>query len=269
MPFDSVLSPHISFAVQANSFYRELVSFVGPNDPDAEPGLGGKLLFIGELDATGRALVVAGNVAGAASLATTADRDGQKQAVRDGIVDFLVTSLDEALRILKNEIRKSNTVAVCVASRLIDVEHEMHERGVQADIWRGTMIANTSSRDARGQQKSNAVSKPHEQDALISWTVSSAPARWLPKLDQLALDCVETHDWPARRWLRLAPRYMGRLLTARLLKCDRIFATRFVERVHERVGHGEIASEVHIQVSIGDQVEDHRFVPSSHREAEG
>ena len=84
--------------------------------PGQEPTLGGKLLYIGELDPAGRALAVAGNIAGVASLCASADPAIQKQAVRDGVVDFLVTSLDEALRILKNEIRKREPVAVCVGA---------------------------------------------------------------------------------------------------------------------------------------------------------
>ena len=64
--------------------------------PDTEPSLGGKLLYAGELDAEARALLVAANIAGAASLAASADAAARKQAMRDGVVDFLVTSLDEA-----------------------------------------------------------------------------------------------------------------------------------------------------------------------------
>ena len=60
----------------------------------------------------------AANIAGAASLSATADVATQKQAIRDGVVDFLVTSLDEAARILKNEIRKRQPVAVCVVCEL-------------------------------------------------------------------------------------------------------------------------------------------------------
>ena len=74
--------------------------------------------------------MVAGNIAGAASLAATADPVAQKQAIREGVVNFLVTSLDEALRILKNEIRKRETVAVCVAASPQAVAAEMLERGV-------------------------------------------------------------------------------------------------------------------------------------------
>ena len=98
--------------------------------PTQNPSLGGKLLYAGELDGSGRVLVVAGNVAGAASLAATAIQRAQKQAIRDGVVDFLVNSLDEALRILKNEIRKRETVAVCMGAAPEAVEREMPERGV-------------------------------------------------------------------------------------------------------------------------------------------
>jgi hypothetical protein len=50
--------------------------------------------------------------------------------------DFLVTSLDEALRILKNEIRKREAVAVCVAAAPRPWRCEMLERGVLPDLLR-------------------------------------------------------------------------------------------------------------------------------------
>ena len=103
----------LEFALQVEHFYAGLI-LAANLGPDAEPSLGGKLLYAGYLDADTRALLVAANIAGAASLAVSADADTGRQAIRDGIVDFLVTSLDEALRILKNEIRKRSTVAVCV-----------------------------------------------------------------------------------------------------------------------------------------------------------
>ena len=103
---------------------------------DRETGLGGKLFYAGELDGEGRALVVAANIAGAASLVATADRAAQKQAIRDGVADFLVNSLDEALRILKNQLRKRETVAVCLGLAPEAVEREMQERGVLPDLLR-------------------------------------------------------------------------------------------------------------------------------------
>jgi urocanate hydratase len=101
---------------------------------ERETGLGGKLFYAGELDGEGRALVVAANIAGAASLVATADRAAQKQAIRDGVADCLVNSLDEALRILKNQLRKRETVAVCLGLAPEAVEREMLERGVLPDL---------------------------------------------------------------------------------------------------------------------------------------
>src|SRR5258708_6961879 len=101
-------------------------------DPDL--GLGGKLLYCGELDPEGFRLVRAANIAGAASLSASADLERQKRAIREGVIDFLVTTLDEALRILKNEIRKRQGVAVGIALPPESVEREMIERGVVPDL---------------------------------------------------------------------------------------------------------------------------------------
>src|SRR5512140_2673187 len=77
--------------------------------------LGGRLLYVGELDEPGSALTVASNIAGGATLAASAQPAALRQALREGVIDFLVNSLDEALRILKNEVRKREPVAVAVS----------------------------------------------------------------------------------------------------------------------------------------------------------
>ena len=125
----------LDFVAQVAQAYANLIA--GSELPIRESGLGGSLLYAGEIDDAGRALVVAANIAGAATLVATADRAAQKQAIRDGVVDFLVTSLDEALRILKNQLRKRETVSVCVAhGRQPAMESEMNERGVEPDLLR-------------------------------------------------------------------------------------------------------------------------------------
>ena len=134
-------TPPFSFAFQVESLYAALLQTASPA-LSSEPGLGGKLLYAGELDEAGLALMAAGNIAGAATLASTADPATQKQAIRTGVVDFLVTSLDEALRVLKNEIRKREPVAVCVAVAPEAVEREMLERGVLPDL----LASETSAR---------------------------------------------------------------------------------------------------------------------------
>src|SRR6185437_13932582 len=113
------MNPHYAafeFAVCADRFYAALLPYAQPGG-DGEPTLAGQFLYAGELDEEGRALLVAANVLGAASLTVTADPSSQRRAIRDGVADFLVTTLDEALRILKNQLRKREPVAVCIAGK--------------------------------------------------------------------------------------------------------------------------------------------------------
>ena len=126
--------PHaLQFAMQVERFYAGLILAAKPGS-DTEPSLGGRLLYAGQLGADARALLVAANIAGAASLAVSADAAAGKQAMRDGVIDFLVTSLDEALRILKNEMRKRTAVAVCVVQDSeADFARLLLERGVLPD----------------------------------------------------------------------------------------------------------------------------------------
>ena len=197
-----------------------------------EPPLGGKLLYAGAMDGAGRVLMAAGNIAGAASLGATADPNAGKQAVRDGVADFLVNSLDEGLRILKNEVRKQETVAVCIAGDPAAVEAEMRERGVAPDL----VAPEVDLELPPGL-------------AIVSWRIAAAPAQWLPMVDAIALECVEKAGGAgsARRWLRQAPRYLGRMAQGvRVLRCELDFANEFVARVRRDVASGEIGAEVEI-----------------------
>jgi hypothetical protein len=208
---------------------------------DRETGLGGKLIYAGELDGEGRALVVAANIAGAATLVATADRTAQRQAIRDGVADFLVNSLDEALRILKNQLRKRETVAVCVGLAPEAVEREMKERGVMPDLL-SAEVRIAPCHDAillrEGEQEEI---DPKKISALVTWRVDETLPQLLAKLDAIALECLDADAWAARRWLQLAPRFIGRMANGlRLLRCSREFATCFMEQARQRADRGEI-----------------------------
>lgn len=254
----------LAFTLKVEGAYLSLIQAVGAGpSPVQEPNLGGKLLYVAELDEAGRALAVAGNVAGAATLAASADPAVQKQAVRDGVVDFLVITLDEALRILKNEIRKRETVAVCVAASPQAVEAQMLERGVLPDLL---PPRTPSAMDLSGlllEEESRTVEPdPMKVPALVTWSVASEPAQWLPKLDAIALDCLERDAWAARRWLRVGPRYLGRLAHGvRLLHADREFGARFIEQVRARVECSEIGAPVVIQANYRGGGDEHHFSP--------
>jgi hypothetical protein len=272
----------LDFTLQVERLYAALIAAAnsGPGlGTNSEPELGGKFLYAGELDRQCRALLVAGNIAGAASLAVTADSAAQKQAIRDGVADFLVTSLDEALRILKNQIRKRETVAVCVAlapqAPEADFACRMLERGVLPDLlppgFSGTSRFSTFF--GPGVRQIELVA-PEDSQTLLTWHVAAAPAIWLPKLDAIALDCLSPDSSPAasaaRRWLRLAPRYLGRLAQGvRLLRCGESFAANFLERVREQVERAEIGVPVEIRLSGRGECEEYWLSPPRGSESAG
>lgn len=247
-----------SFPATVDRLYAGLISFAKTH-PEAgpEPGLGGSLLYAGELDAAGSALATAGNIAGAASLAALADAARQRQAVRDGVVDFLVTTLDEALRILKNSIRKRETVAVCVAQAAAEVEREMAELGVLPDLLPPGMPAGPDGCVflEQGARQVTPVSASGEQ-TVLTWSVAEEPLRWMARLDEVARACLEasagSERWAALRWLQLSPRYLGRTARGmRLLRCETEVARRFQEQVRQQVSEGTIAVPVETQLSGG------------------
>jgi hypothetical protein len=229
---------------------------------DPESGLGGRLFYAGEMDEEGRALVVAANIAGAATLVASADRAAQKQAIRDAIADFLVTSLDEALRILKNQIRKRETVSVCVAMAPAAMEREMNERGVEPDLLRRDVPIGPLHEALIHQEGECDETDLAGIPALVIWRVHSARHKEFAVLDAIALECLDADDWKARRWLRLAPRYLGRLAQGlRLLSTHREFAARFSEQLRERVDGGEIAFSCEIRCYVRGLEEKHCFDP--------
>jgi hypothetical protein len=269
--------PLLAFPLIADRFYASLIRHA----PSAVAGLGGRLLYVGELDDHSRALMVAANIAGAASLAATADHVAQKQSIHDGVADFLVNSLDEALRILKNEIRKREPVAVCVSASPKVIEEEMLERGVLPDMVRD-LVAHTSSGpvpDLSREMDPNlslnrsvagtsalpcpalifggrpilvAPVPPEHHESILAWSLDQAPAKWLPRLDAIAIECLGADESPsaqiARRWLRIAPRYLGRLATnVRVLRCPASTAKDIANRFRASVQSGEIAVPVRIE----------------------
>lgn len=266
MVIDSNLSR--SFTATVDWLHAGLVRTAEP-DPaaDEERGLGGKFFYAGELDGVGSALVVAANIAGAATLTATAEIATQKQAIHDGVIDFLVNSLDEALRILKNEIRKGGTVAVCVSRSAEEVEFEMVERGVLPDLLPPGALEAPRFEEFIGkgaQQIDPATAKKGQ--TVVTWNVIGTSTQWLPRLDAVAVECLGcsrgSEAWSTRRWLRLAPRYLGRMAQGvRLLRCEISTAQCFVERVRERVASREIGVPVEIRLSDHGDTKLHRFYP--------
>ena len=194
--------------------------------------LGGSLLVHAGLDWRGLALAMAANIAGAASLGLEADVARAKASIRSGACDFLVNTLDEALRILKNEIRKRKPVAVALVGEPRVLVAEIVERGVQPEMvagdlagprWRGDSLGTLVERGARRLGIGAAAA-----GEWVSWRVEREPMRWLPVLDRLAAEALDPGDKTTaarRRWLEAAPRYLGRMLAGE--RCVRMSAAEY------------------------------------------
>jgi len=96
--------------------------------------LAGKLIVSGGMGGMGGAQPLAATMAGAAFLGIDVDPERIKKRLKTGYCDFMVNTLDEALRILKNAVRKKENVSVGLVGNCADIIPELAERGVVPDI---------------------------------------------------------------------------------------------------------------------------------------
>lgn len=205
----ATVDPLLAFEIEAvHAFYQALAPRLDPTT-----ALGGKLLYAGLLNDENAQLIRAANIAGAASLCVSGDPGALRKALRTGVVDFMVTSLDEALRILKNEIRKRLPVAVAVMAVPLELGNEMLIRGVQPDLLTPAADAlEPPCARAAFLERGAELVIPVEQDPDTPLHIWPVPAAWNAKMAELdaRLGALLPDDALAqRRWLRLAPRYLG------------------------------------------------------------
>jgi urocanate hydratase len=96
--------------------------------------LSGKLIVSGGMGGMGGAQPLAATMNGAAFLGIDVDPERIKKRLKTGYCDFMVNTLDEALRILKNAVRKKENVSVGLVGNCADIIPELAERGVVPDI---------------------------------------------------------------------------------------------------------------------------------------
>ena len=102
---------------------------------------------------------------------------------------------------------------------------------------------------------------PDARVAWINWRVEQAPAQWMQRLDAIAMDCL-AGDGSAARWIRLAPRYLGRVAQAqRAFYCDPDAGREIVRRFGDAVRSGAIGAKVSVSLRIGDEANDFQFDP--------
>lgn len=213
--------------------------------------LGGRMLLVDGLADEGDALLIAASIAGAASLVLEARSEAVRYCVRNGIVDFAVRTLDEALRILKNEIRKQQPVAVLLESEPTGVLAEMVERGAQPDIIRWI----TPDGDVEILKKRGAHVAPAARDAAprcagnVCWSAGEGGGAVLRQMDLVAAGLLPQDDAERQNWIARAPRYLPRAM--RLERCVTMTEEEqkaLLMAAEERSGQGAFAAKLSINI---------------------
>jgi urocanate hydratase len=108
--------------------------------------LAGKLVVTGGMGGMGGAQPLAATLNGGAFLGVDVDPERIKRRVKTGYCDVMVNDLDEALRILKNAVRKREAASVGLIGNCADVIPELAKRGVVPDL----LTDQTSAHDPVG-----------------------------------------------------------------------------------------------------------------------
>jgi len=188
--------------------YKALGEFAPANGQSL---FGGKLLLCAGLNDVGYAYSLAMSIAGGTFLGIERRPQRLKEALRDGVCDYMVNSLDEALRVLKNEIRKKTPVSVGLLGEVAGVLQEVTERGVQPDF----VVLGGASSDAkmfdtleeRGAVDVAGADVPAEPILLVA---SAASPSTLRMFERVVLEVVRGPAAFGRKWAESSARYFRR-----------------------------------------------------------
>jgi urocanate hydratase len=177
------------------------------------PSWSGALILSVGLDPTGSAVSLAANIAGAVCLTLEPDPTLLRAALRIGACDFIVNTLDEALRAMKNEVRKRRPLSVGLEGDPSVLLQELIDRGVAPELF------------TAAPAHSEAATHFHSLGALLV-SFNNAPAvlddryqlRTFPfatsaelrAFDARALSLLSPEDRHRRQWLTSAARILPR-----------------------------------------------------------
>ena len=184
---------------------------------------GGLVLCCGE-GCAASGVPAAVSIAGGATLAVDADAAEVKAAMRRGEVDFVVNTLDEALRALKNEVRLRRPLSVGLIADVDAGLSEMVERGVLPDLLligakqnAQAIERNESIRALRaagmglrlmdgpdGERPSGCIWRKRRDEVYLP----VANAVELRALDERVLAILPPDDLVRRRWMQRVAKYL-------------------------------------------------------------
>ncbi|MHB1935778.1 MAG: hypothetical protein ACYCOR_04260 [Acidobacteriaceae bacterium] len=236
--------------------YAQLQAIRSERFPEAAAdGLAGRLIACVGFGLEGAELALATTISGGTFLGIDPSSDRLKAAVRNGSCDFMVNTLDESLRVLKNEIRKRKALSVGLLGEASTILPAMVERGVQPDL-----VAETAASDSvamgsldrpallqlieRGAGRLDMPAAKHSSSAglvEVVWTAESFAD--LKRMDMLALEQLPPDDTIGRRWLRQAPGCFHRQRPLqRILDLRPEELTRLLRTFQDAISAGKIQS---------------------------
>ncbi len=219
--------------------------------------LAGHLLLCLGYGQRGSELALATTIAGGVFLGIEPDPQRLKAAVRSGACDFMVNTLDEALRVIKNELRKRTPLSAGLLGNAAEMLAAMVERGVQPDLIAVMseleLAAVPASRQALDQIIERGTEFLHEGGMLadsaveeVVWTASNQQD--LRRMDRIALELLPPDDQIRRRWLEQGPAYFYRQQPLeRVLELNPAELARLLERFKSATSSAEFDAPVEIR----------------------
>ena len=188
---------------------------------------GGRLVLCCGEGCAASGVPAAVSIAGGATLAVDGDAAEVKSAMRRGELDFVVNTLDEALRALKNEVRVRRPLSVGLIADVDAVLREMVERGVLPDLLliganqsaqailedesiqalQATGMGLRSMVDAEGERLVRHRAMPSRKRREEVY-LPVANAVELRALDERVLAILPGDDLIRRRWMQRVPKYL-------------------------------------------------------------
>ena len=173
--------------------------------------LAGRLVLSLGFSAAGAELALATMIAQGCFLGLEPDMQSLKQAVRSGACDFMVNTLDEALRVLKNELRKKTPLSVGLLGAPQPILDAIVARGVQPDLIAGARTsAAVQTLAERGATLLPDVPSTSGSSDSLTRVCATTPGD-MRRLDALLAGLVEQSPIQAG-WIQHAPAYFSRRL---------------------------------------------------------
>jgi urocanate hydratase len=179
----------------------------------AQANWAGRLVFTCGSGATATGLPAAVSIAGGTTLALDPNAASVKAVFRQGGIDFVVNSLDEALRVLKNEIRKKRPLSVALLTETQPVIDEMLERGVMPDL----LVEQEGEAEAEsfvgvpklrfGNSESSQLVTWLTERSFFETTLSAASSSEMREIDARLLSILPEEDRVRRAWVQRIGHY--------------------------------------------------------------